>query len=81
MGEDSKVSELKRTVEGLWRVCCSALGEDHLVTQAFETALRSEDADLMMRSIQLFSACPEALKRKVLWGEPPALEGGGFGLA
>ena len=60
---------LPRVTEGLWMACFKALGEDHLLTLALETALRAGDYSLMNRAIGLFANCPESLRKRVLWGE------------
>ena len=62
-------ASLSRTLDGLWMVSCQALGEDHLLTQAFETALRTGDLELMGRALALFHASPNELKDRVLLGE------------
>ena len=61
---------LAKVVEGLWTVAATALGENHLLTQAFETALRSNDPDLMDRAIKLLGGSPEGVKQRLLYGAP-----------
>lgn len=68
MKENNHSTYMAKTVEGLWLVACRALGEDHLLTQAFETALRTGDENLMERALALFNGSPRELRNKVLWG-------------
>jgi len=59
---------LAKVMEGIWTVSASALGENHLLTQAFETALRSNDPDLMERALKLLGGSPEGIKQRILYG-------------
>ena len=59
---------LPRVIEGLWMVTCNALGEDHLLTLAFETALRTQDEEMMARALALLANSPVELQRRILWG-------------
>lgn len=59
---------LSKLIEGFWTVTANALGEDHLLSQAFETALRSGDAELMERALALFGGYPKAVQNRILWG-------------
>jgi hypothetical protein len=68
MNENRQSTYMAKTVEGLWLVACRALGEDHLLTQAFETALRTGDPTLMERALILFNGSPRELRNRILWG-------------
>jgi len=59
---------LARVIEGIWIAAASALGENHLLTQAFETAFRSNDPDLMERAIRLLGGSPDGVKQRILFG-------------
>jgi len=59
---------LSKVIEGIWSVAANALGENHLLTMAFETAYRSNDPELMERALHLLGGCPSGVKQKVLWG-------------
>lgn len=59
---------LAKVIEGIWTVSASALGENHLLTQAFETALRSNDPDLMERALRLLGGSPDSVKQRILHG-------------
>jgi hypothetical protein len=59
---------LAKVIEGIWTVAASSLGENHLLTQAFETALRSNDPDLMERAIRLLGGSPDSVKQRILYG-------------
>lgn len=59
---------LVKVIEGIWKVAESALGENHLLTQAFETALRTNDPDLMVRAIRLLSGSSDITKQRILQG-------------
>ena len=59
---------MKRATQGIFQICLIQLGEDHLITRAFETALLLDDHDLMMRAVVLLENV-EGAKQKVLWGE------------
>jgi hypothetical protein len=65
---------LTKVIEGVWSVAASALGENHLLTQAFETALRADDPELMERALRLLGGSPEGVQRKLLFG-PSAAQG------
>jgi hypothetical protein len=59
---------LSKVIEGIWSVAANTLGENHLLTMAFETAYRSNDPELMERALHLLGGCPAGVKQKVLWG-------------
>ena len=59
---------LAKVIEGIWTVAASSLGENHLLTQAFETALRSNDTDLMERALKLLGGSPDGVKQRILYG-------------
>ena len=59
---------LVKVIEGIWTISASTLGENHLLTQAFETALRSNDPDLMERALRLLGGSPEGVKQRILYG-------------
>lgn len=59
---------LSKVIEGLWTVTAESLGENHLLTQAFETAFRSNDPELMERALRLLGGSPSGLQQRVLWG-------------
>jgi hypothetical protein len=59
---------LAKVIEGIWAVSASSLGENHLLTQALETALRSNDPDLMERALRLLGGSPEGVKQRILFG-------------
>ena len=62
---------LPRVMESIWSVAEAALGENHLLTQAFETALRANDPDLMERALKLLCGAPEGVKQRLLVGKSP----------
>ena len=64
-----RTTYLPKVIEGLWMVSCNALGEDHLLTLAFETSLRTGDEELMARALALLSNSPVELQRRILWGK------------
>ena len=59
---------LPKVIEGLWLVSCNALGEDHLLTLAFETSLRTGDEEMMARALALLANSPSEVQRRILWG-------------
>jgi hypothetical protein len=59
---------LAKVIEGIWTVSAAALGENHLLSQAFETALRSNDPDLMERALKLLGGSSDAVKQRILTG-------------
>ena len=61
---------LAKVIEGIWTVSASSLGENHLLTQAFETALRSNDPDLMERALRLLGGSSDGVKQRILFGAP-----------
>lgn len=63
---------LAKVIEGLWTVTAESLGENHLLTQAFETALRSNDPELMERALRLLGGSPSGVQNRVLFGSTAA---------
>jgi hypothetical protein len=59
---------LVKVIEGIWTVAEASLGENHLLTQAFETALRTNDPDLMVRALRLLSGSSDVTKQRILQG-------------
>ena len=59
---------LVKVIEGIWAVAEASLGENHLLTQAFETALRTNDYDLMVRALKLLSGSSDGVKERLLQG-------------
>jgi hypothetical protein len=59
---------LAKVIEGIWTVSAAALGENHLLSQAFETALRSNDPDLMERALRLLGGSSDTVKQRILTG-------------
>jgi len=59
---------LVKVIEGIWAVAESSLGENHLLTQAFETALRTNDHDLMVRALKLLSGSSDVIKQRLIQG-------------
>ncbi|HEY3779591.1 MAG TPA: hypothetical protein VGL56_00805 [Fimbriimonadaceae bacterium] len=59
---------LAKVIEGIWTVSAAALGENHLLSQAFETALRSNDPDLMERALKLLGGSSDVVKQRILTG-------------
>ena len=72
MNEQYAPLYLAKVIEGLWTVAAEALGENHLLTQAFETALRSNDPELMERALRLLGGSPSGLQHRVLFGSTNA---------
>lgn len=64
---------LVKVIEGIWAVAEASLGENHLLTQAFETALRTNDYDLMVRAIKLLSGSSEGIKQRLIQGVTSAV--------
>lgn len=58
--------ELLSLVEATLELAVEALGPDHLLTMALETAAKTGDDDLLERSITLVSRYPEAVRLKML---------------
>lgn len=63
---------LARVIEGIWTVAASSLGENHLLTQAFETALRTNDPDMMERALRLLGGSPDNVRQRILFGATAA---------
>jgi hypothetical protein len=59
---------LVKVIEGIWEAAESSLGENHLLTQALETALRINDPDLMVRALRLLGGSSDVVKQRILQG-------------